>query len=60
MGTRFLIRLDDERKQRWQAAAKALFLPLTTFIKAAVDEKAERVLNQQGGNRDATKGKDDE
>lgn len=46
MGDRFLIRLDKKRRERWEAAAKALFLPLTTFIKAATDEKAEKVLNK--------------
>lgn len=48
MGDRFLMRLDDKRRERWTAAAKALFLPLTTFIKAATDEKAEKVLREKG------------
>lgn len=52
MGDRFLMRLDDKRRERWMAAAKALFLPLTTFIKAATDEKADAVLAEKAA-RDA-------
>lgn len=40
MGDRFLIRLDEERRKRWDAARG--LTPLATWLKAAGDEKAVR------------------